>query len=167
MSKQIILVRHGNAKSGSYGIPDFDRSLDGVGIGEAQEMAFRLKNRNLIPEMLVSSPAIRAISTARIFAGIWSKEPEDILIKDVLYESSTSSLLRVVNGLQDDVSSIGLFGHNPEISEFVGYLTPDDTYSMPTCAVVIINFEVEQWRLLSKGLGTMLLFDYPGASGAQ
>jgi phosphohistidine phosphatase len=167
MSKQVILVRHGNAKSGTYDIPDFDRTLDSVGISEAQEMAFRLKNRNLIPEMLVSSPAIRAISTARIFAGIWSKEPEDILIKEVMYESSTSSLLNIVNGLADDINSIALFGHNPEISAFAGYLTLDDTYSMPTCAVVVINFDVEQWSMLGKGLGTMLLFDYPGASGAQ
>lgn len=167
MSKQVILVRHGNAKSATYGIPDFDRTLDALGISEAQEMAFRLKNRHLIPKLLVSSPAIRAISTARIFAGIWNKEPEDILIKDYMYESSTSALLRVVNGLEDHVDTVALFGHNPEISAFAGYLTSDDTYSMATCAVVIIDFDVEQWNLLSKGLGTMLLFDYPGAKGAQ
>jgi len=167
MSKQLILIRHGNAKYANYGIPDFDRTLDATGISEAQEMAFRLKNRHLVPELLISSPAIRAISTARIFAGIWNKEPEEILSKDVIYESSTSSLLRVVNGLQDEVESVALFGHNPELSAFAGYLTGDDSYSMVTCAVVIINFEAERWELLSSGLGTMLLFDYPGAAGAQ
>ena len=84
-----------------------------------------------------------------------------------MYESSTSALLRVVNGLEDDVDTVALFGHNPEISAFAGYLTSDDTYSMATCAVVIIDFDVEQWNLLSKGVGTMLLFDYPGAKSTQ
>lgn len=163
MSKRLILVRHGKAKNGTYGVADFDRSLDTVGVSEAQEMAFRLKNRRLIPEVMVSSPAIRAIATARIFAGIWNKTPETILLKDAIYESSIPSLLRIINAFPDEVVSAAIFGHNPEISAFASYLMMEDVYSMPTCAIVVIDFDVNSWSMVTKGLGTMLLFDYPGA----
>ena len=81
MSKQLILVRHANARRGAPGLADFDRTLDHAGVSEAQEMAFRIKNRKLIPDLIISSPAIRAISTAKIFAGILNKEHQSILEK--------------------------------------------------------------------------------------
>lgn len=163
MSKQVILVRHGNAKSGAYGVDDFDRALDSKGVEEAQEMAFRLKNRKLIPKVIISSPAIRAISTARIFAGIWDKQPESILLENAIYESNIPRLLKIVNNLAESEQSLVLFGHNPEISAFADYLTDEDLYSLPTCGVAIINFEVDRWEMITKGTGTMLLFDFPGA----
>ena len=167
MSKQLILIRHANARSSTLGLADFDRTLDSVGVEEAQEMAFRVRNRKLIPDLMVSSPAIRAISTARIFAGIWDKEHHSIIEKPTLYEASIPKLLSVVNGLDNHASSAAIFGHNPEISALAGYLTVEGLYNMSTCGIMVINFEVEAWNLVSKALGTMLLFDYPGADVAQ
>ena len=167
MSKQLILVRHGNARSATYGVEDFDRTLDNKGVNEAQEVAFRLKNRHILPELLVSSSAIRAISTARIFAGIWDIKPEHILMKDAIYESSITTLLRIVNNLPEDTDSAALFGHNPEMSAFMEYLADTGIVALPTCGVVVISFDVEHWNMISKDLGTMLLFDYPGAGNAS
>lgn len=167
MSKQLILIRHANARSGTLDLADFDRTLDSVGVKEAQEMAFRFRNRRLIPDLMVSSPAIRAISTAKIFAGIWDKEHHSIIEKSTLYEASIPKLLGVVNALDNDASSAAIFGHNPEISALAGYLTVEGLYTMPTCGILVISFEVEAWNLVSKALGTMLLFDYPGADVAQ
>jgi len=167
MSKQLTLIRHANARSGTIGLADFDRTLDSVGVKEAQEMAFRLKNRKLIPKLMISSTAIRAISTARIFAGIWDKEHHSIIEKSTLYDSSIPALLSVVNSLDNHASSAAIFGHNPEISALAGYLTEEGLYTMPTCGIMVIDFEVESWNQISKALGTMLLFDYPGANAAQ
>lgn len=166
MSKRLILVRHGNAKSGTYGVADFDRALSTIGVNEAQEMAFRIKNRDLMPQAIISSPALRAISTARIFAGIWGRQAEEILTSDTAYASSVSSLLRIVNGIENDVSAAVLFGHNPELSTLADYLTEAGVSPLPTCGVVIIDFDLNDWHMVSKGLGTMLLFDYPGADHA-
>ncbi len=166
MSKQLILVRHGNAKGSTYGVADFDRALSTIGVNEAQEMAFRLKNRNLVPEAIISSPAIRAISTARIFAGIWSRQPEEIFTPDTAYASSLSSLLRIVNSIKDDFNTAVLFGHNPELSVLADYLTEAGVSALPTCGVIVINFDIDVWHMVSKGLGKMLLFDYPGADHA-
>lgn len=130
-------------------------------------MAFRLKNRKLIPKLMISSTAIRAISTARIFAGIWDKEHHSIIEKSTLYDSSIPALLSVVNSLDNHASSATIFGHNPEISAMAGYLTEEGLYTMPTCGIIVIDFEVESWNQISKAQGTMLLFDYPGANAAQ
>ena len=167
MSKQLILIRHANAKSGHFDLADFDRALDKVGIEEAQEMAFRLRNNQFIPESIISSSAIRAISTARIFAGVWNLEHTSIVEKPALYSSSIPALLRVINGIDDGLNSVALFGHNPEISALANYFIDDGLFSMPTCCTMVINFDVDQWSSISKGLGTMLLFDYPGADSAR
>lgn len=163
MSKQVILVRHGNAISGLQTGSDFDRTLSSTGINEAQEIAFRFKNRKIIPSLMVSSPALRAISTAKIFAGIMGLDPQEIVTQDSIYESGIPTLLRTVNNFSEQVNSAAIFGHNPEISGFAEYLTNDSIFQLPTCGVVVINFKLDSWDLVSRDTGTMLLFDYPGA----
>lgn len=166
MNKRLMLVRHGQANSGIYASSDFNRTLSNTGIDEAQELAFRLKNKSLIPSYLVSSPAVRAVSTAQIFAGIWGKEIEEIITQDTIYDSSIQSLLQTINGLNDRIEFVALFGHNPEISSFAEYLTYAGFDQMPTCGVVVIDFPFESWEMVGKDSGKMLLFDYPGADTA-
>ncbi len=166
MSKQLILVRHGNANSGTHTGFDFDRRLSDIGINEAQEVAFRFKNRKIIPSLLVSSPAMRAISTARIFAGILGISQEKIIEKDSIYESSITLLLRIINNLSEQIDSAAVFGHNPELTAFTEYLANESIFQLPTCGVVVIDFEVDTWDQISNNTGTMLMFDYPGADTA-
>jgi len=161
-----MLVRHGQANSGIYGNSDFNRTLSNTGINEAQELAFRLKNKALIPSFLLSSPAVRAISTAQIFAGIWGKEIGEIATEENIYESSIKQLLKNVNALNDRSNFVAIFGHNPEISAFAEYLTYDEFNQMPTCGVAVIEFPFENWEMVSGSTGKLSLFDYPGADTA-
>jgi phosphohistidine phosphatase len=166
MNKRLILVRHGNATSGINAGSDYDRTLSQTGIEEAQEMAFRLKNKRLVPGSILSSPAIRALSTARIFAGILGTEVKDIITQDSIYESSVKSLLHTVNTLDERVDTVAIFGHNPEISDFTEYLTGSGFYQMPTCGIAVIDFAQETWTHVSQETGVMFSFDYPGADSA-
>jgi phosphohistidine phosphatase len=166
MNKRLMLVRHGEANSGIYESSDFNRTLSNTGINEAQELAFRLKNKGLIPTLLLSSTAVRAISTAKIFAGIWGKEIDEITKLESIYESSIPSLLQSVNNLNDEIEFAALFGHNPEISAFAEYLTDVGLQTLPTCGVVVIEFAFDNWKMLGRNSGMMSLFDYPGADTA-
>lgn len=166
MNKKLMLIRHGQANSGKYENSDFDRTLSPTGIEEAQELAFRLKNKLLIPTHLLSSTAVRALSTATIFAGIWGMEFEDIQMNDTIYDSSVHTYLQAINGLDDNMDFVALFGHNPEISEFAEYLTYADFSQMPTCGVVIIDFAFDSWDMVKVDSGIISLFDYPGADTA-
>jgi phosphohistidine phosphatase len=163
MNKRLILVRHGNSNRSISPGSDYTRTLSQTGIEEAQEMAFRAKNRKFITNVIVSSPAIRAISTARIFAGIWGADIQNIITQDSIYESTIKSLLQTVNTLDEDADTVAIFGHNPEISDFAEYLTGSGFYQMPTCGLAVIDFKFETWKHISSNTGSMLLFDYPGA----
>lgn len=153
-----MLVRH--AKSG-WDIPDltdFERPLNLRGEETAPEMAIRLVKKELVPQYMVSSPAERAKATANIFAETFNAaEPE---YNRAIYEASYTTLLSVVNSLPDAYDFIALFGHNPGISELVYYLT-GQMYDMPTCAVIVISFDADQWQLLSKDTSTIEYYDYP------
>lgn len=156
--KKLMLVRH--AKSG-WDIPDlsdFERPLNIRGEETAPEMVMRLVDQGIIPQYIVSSPAERAKATAMIFAeGFKLAEPE---YNRAIYEASYTTLHSVVNSLPDAYDFIALFGHNPGISELVYYLT-DKMYDMPTCAVIIIDFDVESWQSISGSTGTIAYYDYP------
>ena len=72
MAKQLVLVRHGKSDWAVGGTPDFDRPLNHRGNKNAPEMAERIGKRDLIPDLLVSSPAKRAITTAKHFSETWN-----------------------------------------------------------------------------------------------
>jgi len=143
------------------GLTDFDRTLNARGLRNAPEMAIRLKERGLIPEAVVASPAVRARTTAEIFCTEWDYAVSDILFKEEIYEASPSALLRVINELDDRYDSVALFGHNPGLTEIIVDLCNSDLYNLPTCGVVQIAFPFESWAMVSRQTGEQLLFDYP------
>ena len=161
MAKQLIIVRHGKSDQGQYGLSDFDRTLNHRGNKTAHEMAERLKTKSVFPELIVSSRAVRALSTAKHFADVY-KVPYDKIQQELsIYEANTTALLQVVNQLNNDSSIVAMFGHNPGLTEFVNYLTDAKIYDLPTASVTVIHFPFDNWSMVSQRTGTLLLFDYP------
>ncbi|WP_432714406.1 SixA phosphatase family protein [Pedobacter sp.] len=161
MAKQLLLVRHGKSDHGHLHLKDFDRPLNHKGNKNTFAMAEKLASKELTAPLLVSSPALRAISTARHFAEAWNI-PEDEIQKELsIYEANTTALLQVVNGLPNVFDTIAMFGHNPGFTDFANYLADTAIYNIPTSGVVILNFDVADWAEISHHTGTMLLFDFP------
>lgn len=161
--KQLIIVRHGKSDWGNADLTDFDRPLNTRGHKNAPEMVERLIKKGLKPALIVSSPALRAITTANYFAKGWNIETSAILQEETIYEANVKTLLQIVNRLKDSDESVALFGHNPGLTDFINYLT-DEYASMPTCGVAIIMFPFNQWELVSAETGNLSLFDYPKSS---
>ena len=161
MAKQLLLIRHGKSDWGNNYLADFDRPLNSRGLRNAPEMALRLSNKNLIPELIVSSPALRALTTARNFAQVWNKSSGQIKEELAIYEANTSTLLSIVNKLDDAFNRVALFGHNPGFTEFANYLSGSNIHNIPTCGVVLIEFPFEEWKLASMHTGTVEYIDYP------
>lgn len=150
MSKELFLIRHANAVS----IPfkdDFSRALTPRGCQEAEQMAERLSLHKDTPGYLISSPAIRALSTAEIFAGHMGIPSAQIQLQRPIYEASMGTLLHIINQVDDQHESIALFGHNPGISTIGQYLCPDITYTLSTSSIVQLHFEFECWNMVSAG----------------
>jgi len=165
--KKLLIIRHGKSDWSNRGLGDFDRTLNERGLRNAPEMARRLTGRNEVPQAVVSSPAVRAKTTAEIFCREWGYPVSDILFQEEIYEASASTLLKVINGLDDRYDSVALFGHNPGLTEIIVNLCNSDLYNLPTCGVVLISFPFESWQMVSRQTGDQLLFDYPKNEEAE
>uniref|UniRef100_F4C7D9 Putative phosphohistidine phosphatase, SixA n=1 Tax=Sphingobacterium sp. (strain 21) TaxID=743722 RepID=F4C7D9_SPHS2 len=160
MAKYLYLIRH--AKSDwNFDLPDFDRPLNKRGLRDAPIMAKRLNLQNLRPDRLVSSPANRAISTAKIFAKELKFSEADIQEEAAIYEADVPTLLKVINSFQAEADCVAIFGHNPGVSLLAEYLCDDAAIDFPTCAIGFLSFNIEQWSEVSIGTGNLVWFNYP------
>jgi len=159
MSKQLLLVRHGKSDWGNADLKDFDRPLNKRGKANAAEMAERLLSREFHFDLMVSSPAKRALTTAKYFAEAY--EVEQIQIEKDIYEANTTALLNVVNSLDDGAETVIMFGHNPGFTDFANELSNADIYNIPTAGMVLISFPFDSWKMVSRGTGQLVFFDYP------
>ncbi|RZK38995.1 MAG: histidine phosphatase family protein [Pedobacter sp.] len=161
MAKRLILIRHAKSDWGNPDLRDFDRPLNKRGNASAPDMAQRLVSASISPDLMVSSPALRAISTAKYFAKAWGIQEKDIQTDQNIYEAGFKTLLSVVNEFDDNYPTIAMFGHNPGFTDFANYLSGVNIVNMPTCSVVMIEFSTDSWNMLSKETGKVILFDYP------
>ena len=155
--KKLLLIRHAKA-SHQNGMDDFERPLKPSGIQDATVMAQRLHSHHIIPQHIISSPALRTITTANIFAehlGTYTVETID-----KIYEASQNTLFKTIAKLPDEWNFIALVGHNPGIAEILYYLT-DKVKNVATGAVAFIDLEVDKWAEISKGNGNLLYYDEP------
>jgi phosphohistidine phosphatase len=159
---RLTLVRHAKTEPQADDQEDWDRPLAPRGERDAPEMARRLKARKLKPDRLISSPALRAISTARLMVKEWGVAAGKIELDERLYLGSPKIMLEVVRELGGDTQHLMLFGHNPGITEFADQLSRERAIdNMPTCAYYTLQFDLKDWRALDWRSGVNEAFDYP------
>lgn len=161
MTRTLILIRHGKSDWANAQLSDFDRPLNARGDKNAPEMAARMLTKKQIPELILSSPALRAASTAKHFTKVWKKNPEEIQFEADIYEANTTNLLNIVNSVNNDYNKVALFGHNPGLTDFANYLSDGNIYNIPTSGVVFIEFDTNSWSEISYHTGRLIDFDYP------
>ncbi|WP_421943069.1 SixA phosphatase family protein [Pedobacter sp.] len=159
MAKQLLLVRHGKSDWGNLDLKDFDRPLNKRGKENAPEMAERLVKRGFKFDLIVSSPAKRAKSTAKFFAEAYNVD--EIKFVEEIYEANSRTLLKVVNDFDDSADTVIMFGHNPGFTDLANELSDADIYNIPTAGMVLMSFPFDSWKMLSKGTGDLVFFDYP------
>lgn len=159
MPKYLLLVRHGKSDWSHANLTDFDRPLNKRGKENAPEMAERLLQRKIVLDLIVSSPAKRAKSTAKVFAKAFGFDA--ITLDERIYEAHAATLLNVINGFDDKADAIAVFGHNPGFTDLANDLGDADLYNIPTAGMAYIKFEFDSWKMLSRGTGTLVFFDYP------
>jgi phosphohistidine phosphatase len=153
--KRVVIVRH--AKAVPYGYDDdFNRDLTDRGKNDAGLVSKELTKRNIIADLLISSPAKRALKTARIFADKLGYERSRIKEVEDIYDGlTTSGFLELIQSLPDDTETVFFFGHNPGFHYFTGNLLKQYNQDMPTCATVGIDFMVDRWEKVEARTGEM------------
>lgn len=154
--KTLFLVRHAKSDWSDGDLADFDRPLNERGARDAPQMAMYLLGRGEVPELLVTSPAKRAYTTARLFADRMRIPENDIALREDLYEAATATVLEAVRTLPDHVDRVALFGHNPSLTYVVQQFSDDYVANVPTCGVAVIRGEVASWREMVPGAGPSL-----------
>jgi phosphohistidine phosphatase len=124
-------------------------------------MAQRLRDLDLKPDLIVSSPANRAMLTAAVVAELFEIDSDSIQTESDIYEGTVSDIIRVIRGLEDTASCAIIFGHNPGFTYAANALCGTAIDNIPTCGVVCIDFPYESWREVVGEDGTLVFFDFP------
>jgi phosphohistidine phosphatase len=159
--KTLILVRHAKS-SHNFGMSsDFERPLNDRGISDAKEMGKKLFKKSVLIDQFVSSPAIRAKSTAELFVKEYDRKLKEILFIPALYHSGTENFIEVISGLDDQYDHVALFSHNPGITDFASNLTSTPIAHMPTCSVFAVTAPVSYWTEFPAAKKSFLFFYRP------
>ncbi len=143
--KTLLIVRHAKSSWENPSLSDHDRPLLPVGIKKTKRIVKFLKEKQVKPDLLLSSSALRAFETAKIIAtGIGYPENE-IKQESNLYHASSDEIYSELFGLQDDINSVMIFGHNPTLTYFVNDFVSPTIENLPTSSVVSINFNCDKW----------------------
>ncbi len=157
--KSVYLIRHAKSDWG-VAVDDFDRPLNERGKRDAPVMAKRLKARGAAVDAFISSPAKRALKTAKIFAEEFGLPSDQIVRRPELYMAPPATFYTVLADLDNRFNSVIIFSHNNGITEFANSLGLARIDNMPTCSVFAFTVDGswDQIRTAHKGF---LFFDYP------
>jgi phosphohistidine phosphatase len=158
--KRLFLVRHAKSSRDDPSLPDRDRLLNDRGKQDAPKMGKRLAKRDVKPDLVVSSPATRALATAQLVADEIGYRRKDIVLDERLYASDADELLAVIHELDDKLGCVMLFGHNPEFTDLANRLSTEIT-DMPTCAVAEFSFDAKSWSDVGKVAPSSAALDSP------
>src|SRR5262245_16145023 len=142
--KTLFLVRHAKSGRDDPSLPGRVRPLNERGLDDAPEMGQRLARRHVHADLIVSSPAVRALTTARLMASELGYDNTAIVIDEQLYAARVEDLLAVIRGTGKKIEQLMLFGHNPEFSDLASRLA-GGRVDMPTCAVAEFRYDIQSW----------------------
>lgn len=160
----LTLGRHATAANARSGQSDIDRPLTDAGQFQSTEMGRTLASARAHPpiDLLISSPAARALATSRQYANMLGIDQQQIVTLTPVYEATCPTLLRILNEIDDRFCHAMLVGHNPGVSELAATIAPARFISMQPAETLTMALHCESWEDLTAGSGEML--DYRSAA---
>ena len=162
--KSLTLLRHAKSSWNSAAASDHDRPLNKRGERDAPLMGGRINAKDIRPSLIVSSPATRAWTTAKIVADSINYPREFLQRDDRLYMANVASIIDVIEDQDGGFNHIMIVAHNPGLTAFANFLLPDLTPNLPTCGVVSVTMDSDEWELRTSPDATLVMFDYPKRS---
>ena len=155
MVRKLYLLRHGEAEQAGRNEKDYDRNLTYSGIQVIKQLSAHLKSGSFRPEMVYSSPSARTEQTTTFLLEGLGIEPQIIFNEDI-YEASIRTLFDLVTHLDNQHHEVLIVGHNPGVTYLAEYLTNEPIVGMSPGQLVKIEFGVNTWGEITKGLGTVV-----------
>lgn len=158
--KQLFVIRHAKSTWKEEDLPDMDRPLKGRGIRDAYHSSQWLRQEGYCPDLIISSPATRALHTALIFAKSLDYAYAKIQIEGQLYLCTAKEMHNVVKGLDNRHEKVFLFAHNPTITNYLNQRIDHRIDNVPTTGVACLQFNSSSWADLGEE-AELMFFDYP------
>jgi phosphohistidine phosphatase len=144
--KTLTIVRHAKSDWGNDNLEDIHRPLSESGYTDAKVLSKQLLKKMETPDYWLTSPAIRAYSTALVFSNAFKHDAEKIVIKKKVYEANIKTLKQIINQIPDNVKNAILFGHNPGLTNFFNEISDSYADNIPTCGVLHLKASVNKWK---------------------
>ena len=151
--KTLYVLRHAKSSWDDPDLADFDRPLNTRGKTAASFMGDLMDRNDLVPDVILASPAVRAKTTAALVTAAAGFEAK-VEHEERIYEASPQSLRQVAAAIDDSFGSAMLVGHNPGMEGFIRFLT-GRLESMPTAALAVIDLDIENWDQIDAESGRL------------
>jgi len=161
MAKRVTLLRHAKSSHHDLSLNDHDRPLNPRGERDAPVMGRRLTHKGGRPTLILTSTAVRARQTSRLFAQAIGYPIEFIQSERELYLADPDTILDVVAGQDNAFNDLVVCGHNPGITEFACDLSGARIDNVPTCGLVMLEAAIDSWDELGRSRCELIDFDYP------
>lgn len=153
--KRLLLTRHAKSSWDHPDLRDIDRPLNNRGLKTAPIIGCVLKRLDYIPEAIFISPTKRTRMTAQLLANELEFPQDQIKIIDFFYGASSSEIVHKTRQISDKIETAMLIGHNPTWTELCQRLTGEYLQNLPTCGVIVIEFDAESWSQLDDHNGQL------------
>ena len=144
--KTLYIVRHAKSSWEDFSLADHDRPLAPSGIKKTGRIIKYLQQKGVKPDLMISSPAVRALETARLIARGTGYPADRIRVEESLYHASADTIMNELYGLPDNIDSVMIFGHNPAFTYFANNFLNPGIDNLPTTGVVSISFMTDRWE---------------------
>ena len=161
MERKLFIIRHGKSSWDNEGLDDIDRPLNDRGSRGAETMAGRLLEMGLVPGLIFTSPANRALNTALIMKRVWGLDPALLQVHDELYMAYLTEIAGVVEKAPDEAESLAIFGHNPTFTLYANTFLDNPLDNLPTAGVVVITLQSESWKRIGREHVSGTFVDFP------
>jgi phosphohistidine phosphatase len=160
-NKTLYILRHAKSDWSDRTLSDFDRPLNKRGIAQVPQIAAVLAAKNNFPQAIISSPANRAFSTAKIVAISVGITENQIGSEKRVYEANIFTLMYLLQETSNEIDCLLLVGHNPGVSGLVNTLSKQKAAPIPTCALIELELEIEAWEDIAPECAKLISIDVP------
>ncbi|MBQ0733241.1 SixA phosphatase family protein [Aquimarina celericrescens] len=156
--KTLYMIRHAKS-SWEFDVSDEKRPLNNRGLKDADLIGKELKTHVKSIDKVLSSPAERAHTTAKIVLSHLDLPESIFSLESNLYDFGGSQVIEVIKNCDDEINSLMIFGHNHAFTSIANMYGSERIDNVPTAGVVVIQFDVEEWKKIK--VGKTLLKIYP------
>lgn len=160
-AKTVFVVRHAKSSWDNFALSDHDRPLLPVGVKKTKRISKYLKDNKVLPDLLISSSAVRAYETAKLIAKDIGYDTDTIVKQKNLYHAGVGEIYDELYSIDNRINSVMIFGHNPAFTYFVNNFVHPEIDNLPTSGVCCIDFKADNWESISNAKFKIRFVTFP------